>query len=261
MERLNAAAQARYGLDVNGGMRVATGLALDLNGVSKFLWQTDWNQNFDGLLALLSGGVLFDGTANSYIETSDKAALDIVGDIDIRVEFMYWTPTLGNAALVAKWTPAAQQSYLLLNVPAFSALQLHTSSTGANDLNNQLGSVPFIRYAAIRATLDVDNGAAGRTARFYSAPNLDGPFVEMSGSPVTTAGVTTIFNSTAVLRLGALGDGSNPFNGRIHRAEIRNGIDGTVVANPDLRNVAVGATSFVDGAGNTWNVGSAAKVV
>lgn len=260
-EVLNAAAQARFGLDLNGALRAATGLALDANGISKFLFGAkDLNANHAGMLSLLTGGVLLDGTSNSYIETSDKAALDLAGDMDIRVEFVYTSTTFANGVLLAKWTPGTQQSYQLFLIPVLTTQQLITSSTGANSVTNQLNAATG-RAASLKATLDADNGASGRTARFFSASSLDGTYTELAGSPVTTAGVTTVFNSTSVLRLGAFGDGTGGFVGRIHRAELRSSIDGTVVANPDLRNVARGATSFVDGAGNTWNVGSAAQVV
>lgn len=259
LERLQAAAQARHKLDLNGALRAATGLALDANGISQFLFKSDINQNRDGLLAVLGGGLMMDGTANSYAETADAVALDIAGDIDMRVEFAF-TGGIGTASLISKWTPAAQQSYRMQLVPLFTLMNIQTSSTGANTVNNQ-NAWNGVRVGALRTTLDVDNGAAGRTARFYAASSLDGPWVELAGSPVITAGVTTVFNSTAVLRLGANGDGTDPFFGRIHRAELRNGIDGTVVANPDFRNLAPGTTTFADGAGRTWNVGAGARVV
>lgn len=263
LEVLNAAAQARFGLDLNGALRAATGLALDANGISQLLFgNSDLNANRDGMLALLGGGLLLDGTSTSYAETADVAALDIPGDIDMRAEIVSTSNTLGAMNLISKWTPAAQQSYRMALVPLFSLLSLTTSSTGANSVDNSLAVLAGApRSRAWRTTLDADNGASGRTARFYSAATLDGPWVEASGSPVITGAVTTLFNSTSVLRLGALGNGTEVFTGRIHRVEVRNGIDGTVVANPDFRNLAPGATGFTDGAGRTWSLGANARVV
>lgn len=259
-EVLQAASQARHHLDYNGGLRRSTGLNMDAQGISKYLFASEGNQAGASLAALVGqGGLLLDGTANSYAETTDKAALDILGDIDIRVETIQYVIG-GFMTLLSKWTPAAQQSYQFTIVPAFTQMHLTTSSTGANSVANQ-GVISVQGFpVAFRGTLDVDNGSAGRTARYYSAATLDGPWVEMSGSPVTTAGVTAIFNSTSVMRLGTLGNGTQGFVGRIHRAEVRNGIDGAVVANPDFRNLAPGTTSFADAAGNTWNLGSAARV-
>jgi hypothetical protein len=260
LEALQAQSWARHRVDVNRGMRISTGIDLDLNGISKFLFGSDVGANFANLLRMFEGALLLSGGANSYAETTDKVALDIAGDIDFRVEFMS-TFSLLQSALWSKWSPTTQQSYQLILVPALGLAQLSTSSTGANALTSQLSTAGMSRLGAFRATLDVDNGAAGRTARFYTASTLAGPWVEMAGSPIITAGVTTIFNSTAVLRLGAHADNSQPFIGRISRAELRNGIDGTVVANPDFRNLAKGTTSFADAAGNTWTIGAGAQVI
>ena len=261
LEVLQDAAQTRFGLDLNGALRVATGLDLDANGISEALFGSEINQNLDGLLAVLGGGLLLDGTTNSYAETADNVALDILGDIEITVEYSATSSLLSTQNLLAKWTPAAQQSYRLALLPLFDLAQIHTSTTGANTVTQQLAIPRLPKSRALRVTLDVDNGAAGRTARFFTALSLDGPFTEVSGSPVITAGVTTIFNSTGVLRLGALGNGTEAFVGRIHRAELRNGIGGTVVANPDFRNLAQGTTNFTDGAGRNWTLGSTAQVV
>jgi hypothetical protein len=40
----------------------------------------------------------------------------------------------------------------------------------------------------------------------------------------------------------------------VHRAELRDGIDGTVVANPDFTGHDAGDTSIVDGTGKTWTL-------
>lgn len=262
LEHLQADSQRRFRLDYNGGLRVATGLNMDANGIARQLFgQDDLNANNEGIDALVQGGLLLDGTATSYAETADAVALDIVGDIDIRVEAVRTTSQFLTMTLLSKWTPAAQQSYRFSIFPFLGVLLLHTSTTGANQIPNQGPAFSAEPYAAFRGTLDVNNGAAGRTARFYTGPNLDGPWTEMAGSPIITAAVTTIFSSTSVMRLGGLGNGTEMFEGRIHRAQVRNGIDGAIVANPDFRNLAVGTTSFVDSAGLTWNLGAGARVV
>jgi hypothetical protein len=258
LEKLQAASQARYKLDLNGGLRRATGLNLDANGISQRLFGTDLNQNLEGLLAVLGGGLLLDGSSTSYAETPDVAALDILGDIEVSVEYAMTNVVVFNT-IISKWVPTAQRSWLWQLVPIFASQGFNTSSTGANSVDQQISLAQYQR--ALKVTLDVDNGSAGRTARWYTGPSLDGPWTEQADSPVITAGTTTIFNSTAPLRIGTLGDGTNGFIGRIHRAEVRNGIGGTVVANPDFRNLAAGTTSFNDAAGRAWTLGANARVV
>jgi hypothetical protein len=53
----------------------------------------------------------------------------------------------------------------------------------------------------------------------------------------------------------------NNFTGDIARIIVRDGIDGDLIANPDANSETVGASSFADGAGNTWTAGAAAEVV
>jgi hypothetical protein len=48
--------------------------------------------------------------------------------------------------------------------------------------------------------------------------------------------------------------------GRVHYAEVRNGIDGTVVASPDFNAQDVGDTSFNDGTGKTWTINPPASI-
>ena len=111
---------------------------------------------------------------------------------------------------------------------------------------------------AVRVTLDVVAGA-NRTSAAFAAPSGVGLGTQYATE--TVAGNTAIFNSTAVLGIGSAdGATSEGFAGRITRAQVRNLIDGTIVANPDFRNLAPGTTSFVDSAGLTWTVQGTARV-
>ena len=113
---------------------------------------------------------------------------------------------------------------------------------------------------AVRVTLDVDNGAAGRTVTFYTAPTITGTWVQL-GVAVTTAGITSIFSNTAAGAIGAHDAGTDGlFAGRVYAAEIRNGINGTAVANPDFAAQPAGTTSFVDAAGRTWTINGSAAI-
>jgi hypothetical protein len=100
---------------------------------------------------------------------------------------------------------------------------------------------------------------------FYTGPDMDGPWT-LIGTVITTSGTTSIFSSTARLEIGA-GDnggviftGGGRFTGDVLKAEVRNGIDGTAVANPDFTAQTPGTTSFTDDAGRVWTVQSAAQI-
>src|SRR5690606_28956293 len=55
--------------------------------------------------------------------------------------------------------------------------------------------------------------------------------------------------------------GSYSLSGLIYRAEVRDGIDGTVVAAPDFTTVEAGTTSFTDPASRTWTIGTRGEII
>ncbi len=178
--------------------------------------------------------------------TSDKAAISITGDIDLRVDARLpaWDP---NQVLISKYPGGGQNSYrVFMNNLGAVALQWSTDGT-ASVLATSTALVPNMTgRQAVRATLDVNNGAGGWTATFYTAATAAGPWTQL-GDPVIGVGVTSIFDSTALLQVPALA------GWEIYSVEVRNGIGGALVANPVFTSQAEGATSFSDGLGNTWS--------
>ncbi|MFF2405723.1 hypothetical protein [Streptomyces sp. NPDC058092] len=203
-----------------------------------------------------------DGTSASTASTPGTAALDITGDIDIRVEATADWYAAGTQVLIGKWNSAAAQRSWMLAL-ADGALQLWFSPTGTGSLFAGLALPTLPARAALRATLDVDNGAGGWTARLYWATGLDGPWTQL-GSDLMATGTTSIFASTAPLLLApsttTIVPNWLPINGRIHRAEVRSGINGTAVAAPDVRTQVPGTTGFTDAAGRAWTITGAAEI-
>ena len=205
-----------------------------------------------------------DGTASQRITTPDNAALDITGDIDVRVEC-----TLGNwragQDLAGKYeTTGNQRSWVFyLHSNDTGALSFTWSADGTATLTRTStvpAPAPSTGRQAVRVTLDVNNGAAGHTVVFYTAPSIDGPWAVL-GDPVVTAGTTSIFSSSAVVELGDVEDLVNDaVTGQIHKAQILNGIAGSAVANPDFTIQTAGASSFADAAGRTWTVQNGAAI-
>lgn len=188
------------------------------------------------------------GVAGNYASTPDSAAVSVIGDIDVRVKVaaVDWTPGV-ISELVSKSTSDSSQFSYLLRLTTTGILQLYWSENGTTLLNVISTAVVSAANGAIkwvRVTMDVDNGAGGKTTRFYTSD--DGETWTQLGLTVTSAGTTSIFDSTATLRLGARSPtGQSPLAGKIYYAEIRNGIDGTIVAKFDPRTDArPGDTSF-----------------
>ncbi|MHC3391290.1 hypothetical protein ACLQ2E_17820 [Streptomyces lavendulocolor] len=205
---------------------------------------------------------LRDSSSTGIAATPDAAALDVTGDLDVRVEATAFWRAPNTRTLIGKWDATSGQRSYMLNLSG-GALQLRWSTDGTANwfAGALLPALP--ERAAVRATIDVDNGAGGYTVRMYWAASLDGPWTEFT-SPISAAGVTSIHAGTAPLQIGPTSlAGATPFlpmEGRVHRAEVRDGIGGTAVASPDFRALAEGTTSFADAAGRTWSVTAPAEV-
>lgn len=198
-------------------------------------------------------------TAGSYASTPDNAVLDITGDFDLRADVAAadWTPA-GNATLIGKWVNAGNQLSYALLIHSTGVLQVFWTTTGAPGSAVSAASTAFIPVAngarlAVRASVDVNNGAGGNTTTFYTAPTIAGPWTQL-GNPVTNVGVSSVFSGSAPLEVGSFDNGTTAtFTGSIYAAEVYNSV-GTVVANPNFAAQPSGTTSFVDAAGRTWTI-------
>jgi hypothetical protein len=215
-------------------------------------------------VSVLAGPMALDVPEGAFARatTPDDASLDITGDIDVRADMTPngWAGEWDNSAweVMGKYDSSINQRSWRLLVSSSGYLILGWSTTGSDFISAQsTRPVPFGpgRRGAVRATLDVNNGAGGYTVTYYTASTLTGTWEQLGDAVVTTAGTTSIFNSTAALEVGDIASvGFHYLARRYHAAEIRSGIGGTVVANPDFTAQAAGAASFSDAAGRTWTV-------
>jgi hypothetical protein len=205
------------------------------------------------------------GTSGNAIIGPDNASLDVTGDLEIGGKFALddWTPAT-QQMLVAKYNSTGNQRSYLLGVDVTTGrLNLQWSADGTAVISVFSTVAPTVANGDalwVKATLDVDNGAAGNTVTFYTSTN--GTSWTQLGSAVVTAGTTSIFASTATLELGSRAGGTtSPLSGKIYKAFVRNGIGGPVVPSPSAGAwVAGGVTSFLDGEGNAWQRGGSVTV-
>jgi hypothetical protein len=212
-----------------------------------------------------SGALDTPGTSGNYARTLDTAALDIVGDIDLRTDIIADTwPVASNSTLLGKYNDDTANRAYRLDALTTGAIRLAWSDDGLNVVNvSSTVAVPIDTgdRIALRATLDVNNGAGGRTVTFYTAPTIAGPWTQL-GAPVVQAGITSIFSGTANLEVGARADGTRDrFAGLTFASQVYNGIAGVLVANPNFAAQAPGTTMFVDSTGKTWNLIGTAAIV
>lgn len=210
------------------------------------------------------------GTVLSDARTPDAAVLDITGDIDVSFhgQLTNWfgatNAQIDTTELIGKLSATTNKSWFL-GIRA-DVLYFEWSADGTTSLGASSTVPPLVTgdgSLAVRATLDVNNGLGGYTVTFYTKESWTADWVPLGDPVVTTAGTTSIFNSTAQLRVG---DATNvtfwPARGKVYHAEVRNGIGaaGTVVANPDFTIQTPGALSFNDAAGRTWTVPATTEI-
>ncbi|WP_432182029.1 hypothetical protein [Streptomyces sp. NBC_00063] len=202
-----------------------------------------------------------DGGLGNYASTPDTAALDITGDIDLRWEGEINWADPAPQLLLGKWGgPGARSWHLRIQA---GLLYFVFSQDGNISLAAWQPLPDLPRRAALRVTIDVDNGSGSWVARHYWAPSITGPWTQI-GSDLVTAGTMSLFNSPSSLYVGAFDVSLNPprapFNGRCYAAEVRSGINGTVVAAPSFEAQPVGAAGFTDSAGRAWALTGTAAI-
>jgi hypothetical protein len=193
------------------------------------------------------------GTGGNYASTPDSAAVSITGDIDIRVKVALddWTPVAINA-LVAKW--ASPNNSYLFRVAVGGALAFFISLNGTGNVGAGSTASPTVSDGEplwLRVTRVQSSGIV----TFYtSADGLS--WAQLGDTAIISVG-SAIFDGTATLEVGAQATGAaNPLAGQAYYAELRNGIDGTVVAKFDPLNDGgkIGDTSFTSSTGEVWTI-------
>lgn len=202
--------------------------------------------------------LLLPGGTSDKVTTPDAAPLDITGDIDIRIDVTRpdWTTV---ADLAAKYLTTGDQRSWAFVANSDGTMVYIWSPDGT--LGNRVTVVsteslpaPSSGRLALRVTHDVNNGASGNTVTFWYAPTIAGPWTQL-GEPVVSSGTTSIHSGTSEVELGEITGLNNPSTvGRLHAFELRSGIGGSLVANPDFTVQTPGATSFADSAGRTWTL-------
>jgi len=229
------------GLTYDGANLGATTMTLTNETVTWEAKPTNETWTINGAASIVSAtppyGAL-PGTLGSYFSTPDSAAVSITGDIDLRMKMAMddWTPS-ANRVLMAHATTAGNQQAFFFYITSSGNLAFQTSPDGTDALSVTGTSTVATGVADsavkwIRGTLDVNDGSGNRVYNFYTSD--DGVTWTQLGATVTTAGTTSIFDSNAQLLVGASDAGTfGTWAGRVYYAEVRNGIDGAVVAEFD----------------------------
>lgn len=200
------------------------------------------------------------GEFASYARTLDAAALDVTGDLDVRVDLQptSWTPAADQVIASKAATLGNNRSWYLLLLTT-GQLQFGWSAAGTFPYETATSTVavPAGGRLTVRAVLDVVSGA-NHTVTFYTGTSVTTATTQL-GATITAAGATSIYSGNATLEVGTANTGgvvlttNERLTGKVYRLQLRAGIGGAVVADPDFSALDPGDTLCVDGL-NTWNV-------
>lgn len=210
-----------------------------------------------------------DGSGD-YASASDTGVLDITGDLDIRAKVRATDYTAAAVqTLIAKWNDlsGSQRAYRLA-INTSGEIVFGWSANGASGLSATSSGASLTDDTDywIRATIDVNDGSGNRVIKFYKSTDATNDHTKVNwGSAIsttTTAGTTSIYASTSDATIGRIiSTAPHELAGRVYAAAILDGIDGTVVANPNFTTWTQGDSSDADSAGRTWTLAGNAAIV
>lgn len=200
------------------------------------------------------------GTDVNLASTPDSATISPTGDIEGRIVCEPTASWVGTTRLLwGKWGSGTQRSWDL-QVIATGALRFRSTPDGTFGSLVQSTSTVVLPAGtarlALKFTLDVDNGAAGNTVRFYTSVDYN-PATEVGtwtqlGADVVNAGVTSVFDGTDTLEVGGEGAVAQNYDGKIYRAQLYNGIAGTKIADYNPALSVEPHVTFTAATGEVW---------
>jgi len=199
------------------------------------------------------------GASGAYFSTPDSVASSITGDIDLRVKV-----ALNN------WASGATQILLAKDIAGQFSYDMYVSTTGNLVLRISLdgGTGAGLKAYSSSAIIPATNGVMLWVRATRNATTGDGTFytsqdgvtwTQLGTVQANTAGA--IFDGTDILEVGANTTGTtNLASGKFYRAQIYNGIAGTLAVDFNPNSWTSGA-SWVSATGETWTINGGASVV
>lgn len=211
-----------------------------------------------------AGYAYLPGVNGNYLSVPDEASLRTTGDLDVRAlvrPSLAWNSATANG-FVARYGSPAARSYCFYSDYYSAAGQFIFAWYDATDVLTTVYSTTAPAYPAdallwVRVTLDLDNGAGKYEVKFYTS--LDGTVWSQLGTTITGAAATTLRPGSSAVEIGSRVNGTwSPCLGKVYRAQIYNGINGTCVLDVDCNAITSGSqTSFLAATGQTVTINRA----
>lgn len=186
--------------------------------------------------------VYLDGS--SYISTPDSWRNSVAGSIDIIVKVSSNDWTSSWQAFISKGATGGNFGFEF-GISSSSSLELWLSQNGSSTGYIASGAVPFVDGQTywIRVTYNTTT----TIGVFYQSTNYD----PLSGSgswaiiaSPSNLSYTSLYDSTGYIYLGCFNGGVEWLNGKIYYAEVRDGIDGEIVARFNASDTRDGGETF-----------------
>lgn len=197
------------------------------------------------------------GVAANYLSTPNATANRITGDIDIRVIVALdkWSPPISVAQqLLLKDAGAPNRSYMFYVETTGTLVFFYTSDGSTTAGRVAISSVANSFADGSQQTVRVTYASASGNVNFYYLSA--GSWVQIGTTVTITSGALAL--TTASVGVGANGVGSGVLNGKVYRAQIYNGIDGTLAVDfkaSDWPETSTnGATQVSGTTGETWTL-------
>lgn len=207
--------------------------------------------------------LILPGLQTAYVFSPSDSAFDIAGDLDIRIDVEPddWA---GSSDPAVPFALANRETFTWrFEIFNDGILRFRWADGVTGDPQLALSTVGISQIdprRALRVTIDVDNGAGGNTVTFYTADTLAGSWTQL-GATVVGASPTSFSvptdNPVEIGRINSTFEPGEPFAGILYGFELRDGIGGTAVADPDFTALDPDP-SFTDAAGRSWTIVGAA---
>lgn len=196
------------------------------------------------------------GATGNYCSTPNAAANQITGDIDIRAKVNFAGGATGVIISKYNGSPNLAYNFRMSSAGALTFLFSPDGTTVINassSINVSLNTDIWVRVTRVAST--------GVITFFTSSDGVT--WSQLGIATTTTSG--NIIASSSILEVGSRSAGAGDlFTGRIYRAQIYNGINGTLAVdfNPQSFNPSSSQTQWTSATGEVWtiNLGSSSTL-
>lgn len=190
------------------------------------------------------------GVNGNYASSPNAVPLQITGDIDLRVQAQVFWTSITTGILISKRGASGQYCFSF----SFTAAQKLTcffSQDGTTGFAGTSSVAPIFSDSTVN-WVRVTRASASGNILFYTSQ--DGVSWTQLGTTVSTT-TGAIFNGTSAVEVGSQFVGTNSvLTGNLLRAQIYNGIAGTLVFDANFGTVAKLAASFSESSTNVATV-------